>query len=46
MEGSEVVKLWATMMSNSDCDDLKKLASQMPRRLAEVVEKEAVISGY
>jgi hypothetical protein len=33
-------------MSNSDCDYLKKLASPMPRRLAEVADKEAVISGY
>ncbi len=46
MEGwkREIFKLWVTRMSDSDY--LKKLVVSMPRRLAEVIEKEGATTGY
>ncbi len=40
----EIVKLWVTRMSDSDY--LKKLVESMPRRLAEVIEKDGATTGY
>ncbi len=40
----KIVKVWVTRMSDSDY--LKKLVESMPRRLAEVIEKDGATAGY
>jgi transposase len=40
----EIVKLWVTRVSDSDY--LKKLVESMPKRLAEVIEKDGATTGY
>jgi hypothetical protein len=37
---SEIIMLWVTRESNSNC--LKKLVESLPRKLAEVIKKEGV----
>ncbi len=39
----KIIKLWVTRMSDSDY--LKKLVEFLPRRLAEVIEKEGANTG-
>jgi hypothetical protein len=41
---NKIVKLWVTRVSDSDY--LKKLVELMPRRIAEVIEKDSAIIGY
>jgi hypothetical protein len=41
---NKIVKLWVTRVNNSDY--LKKLVMSMPRRVAEVIEKDSAIIGY